>query len=104
MRRFMFCTFDLPDTTILAWKVDDTKWSRSERLAQSFMLRVRRKVPEGSLRPWTRIVPVARWICEIKTTRSLHLKWLFGVCRSVLACVCYFLRIYNILCTLTDAI
>ena len=30
-----------------SWKVDETKWSRSERLARSLMLRVRRKVPEG---------------------------------------------------------
>ena len=59
------------------WKVDETKWSRSERVTRSLMLRVRRKVPEGSLRLWTRIFSVALWICAVKTTRSLHLKWDF---------------------------
>ena len=82
------------------WKVDETKWSRSERVTRSLMLRVRRKVPEGSLRLWTRIFSVALWICAVQSTRSLHLKWDFWSLLFAFSNVCSFLRIYNIMCTL----
>ena len=85
------------------WKVDETKWSRSERLTRSLMLRVRRKVPEGSLRFGTRIY--LRCLVDLRSSDNPFFAFEVGFLEFVVRffkCVCSFLRIYNIICTLTD--